>query len=155
MRRCGGGRAWGDSKGRCIPIVYGAEKIYNITSWSRTATDGIVETQQPTKNGQAQRRKRRRRGTNVGEWQRDATNNKDAVVDARKAHALILVQDATIGISHLLGDPATPLHLVHPDAVKLEHCVVRDHCRGDWLDLEGLLQRVCLARPHVYLTLDN
>jgi hypothetical protein len=49
------------------------------------------------------------------------TNNKDAVDDLEEAHVLILVQDAAIKISHLLGDPASPLHLVHPAAVDLEH----------------------------------
>jgi hypothetical protein len=59
------------------PIVWGGEsdnnKINNINASKLLAATGeSFYTQQPTKNGQTQGRRGWRRGTNMGEWQRDA-----------------------------------------------------------------------------------
>jgi hypothetical protein len=68
----GGGSAVEDSV-QSFGVANGMKKIYNnkhIVAFGGLQSNII--TQQPTKNWQARGRRGRRRGTNVGEWQRDA-----------------------------------------------------------------------------------
>ncbi len=63
----------GGHVGRPRPIVWGGKwnkKKKYIVAFGNLRSNII--TQQPTKNGQARERRGWRRGTNVGEWQRDA-----------------------------------------------------------------------------------